>query len=848
MARKTATAIENNFIQGLITEKTALTFPENACFETENCIFNNKGNVTRREGIDVENTTYTLTSKTDTQSYKTYLWESVAGTGNVSLLVVQAGRYLYFYDQSTSTVVTDNKKSFFIDLESRRPATSNLLPSEYDCAFATGNGDLFVVNYACDPFFVSYSPSLDTITVSTITLQARDFDGYDDGLTINQRPIESIATLKTNNPEHYYNLLNQGWHSADALSQWDTALTSLPSNADQVALFRASDTDAFDATRVTAKSPGNSPAPKGHFILSVANPDRVAAAAGEGYTFSLATTDVVIPSTTGTVYTDFTSNTSAANDGTTIQASAASATKYLDSYLFSGGFIGRSFSTPVTVSRVTVSGSNDHGYINSGTTTNVRLELYGKAGSAAPVLLGFITFNQSATNESAARTINSSNTTSLWDKVWINVVKPAVSTDAIYVAELTIYSSTSASASSVNIQRPTAVAFLGSRVFYSGLDIQGETNKVWFSQIVVNKEEYGRCYQKNDPTSEDYFELLSDDGGVIKILEIGTILRLFPLRSSLVIFASNGVWLIGGTNGALRATDYSIKKLSGVGTTSPYSIIDVKGMPVWWAEDGIYTMQYDPNYDSFQLVNLSQSTIKSLIVDIPQLNRKFITGTYDTRNEVIMWMYNDSSSLSPENYRVYNRVLCLNTITKAFYTWTIEPVINKLRSVIYVQDAQRLNEPKIKYLTTVEISTTQEVIFFAEAKDNIFLDWTILGTYYSSPSAIVDYSSYFITGFKIHGETQKFFQPGYCFVFLNQLDNSSCYMHTRHDYTSDSSEGKWSSIQQVYNPALTNRYINFRRLKVRGKGRAMQIKFESETGKPFDIIGWSMREGVNSDI
>lgn len=845
MARKTATAIENNFIQGLITEKTALTFPENACFETENCIFNNKGNVTRREGIDVENTTYTLTSKTDTQSYKTYLWESVAGTGNVSLLVVQAGRYLYFYDQSTSTVVTDNKKSFFIDLESRRPATSNLLPSEYDCAFAAGNGDLFVVNYACDPFFVSYSPSLDTITVSTITLQARDFDGYDDGLTINQRPVESIATLKTNNPKHYYNLINQGWHSADALTQWDTALTTMPSNADQVALFRASDTDAFDATRVTAKSPGNSPAPKGHFILSVANPDRVAAAAGEGYTFSLATTDVVIPQDTGSIYTDFNFRTSSAFDGVTASALINSATK-ATGLSFLNGYIGKTYTTPITVAKAIVNGTTDSAYAVTGAATAITLELWGKLGTASPVLLGTLSFNQTNPNDSADRTITSTDTTSLFDTVYIKIIKPSSTAAGVCISELRLYTVNPSDAT--KLQRPTAVAFLGSRVFYSGLDIQGETNKVWFSQIVVNKEEYGRCYQKNDPTSEDYFELLSDDGGVIKILEIGTILRLFPLRSSLVIFASNGVWLIGGTNGALRATDYSIKKLSGVGTTSPYSIIDVKGMPVWWAEDGIYTMQYDPNYDSFQLVNLSQSTIKSLIVDIPQLNRKFITGTYDTRNEVIMWMYNDSSSLSPENYRVYNRVLCLNTVTKAFYTWTIEPVINKLRSVIYVQDAQRLNEPKIKYLTTVEISTTQEVIFFAEAKDNIFLDWTILGTYYSAPSAIVDYSSYFITGFKIHGETQKFFQPGYCFVFLNQLDNSSCYMHTRHDYTSDSSEGKWSSIQQVYNPALTNRYINFRRLKVRGKGRAMQIKFESETGKPFDIIGWSMREGVNSDI
>jgi hypothetical protein len=42
--------------------------------------------------------------------------------------------------------------------------------------------------------------------------------------------------------------------------------------------------------------------------------------------------------------------------------------------------------------------------------------------------------------------------------------------------------------------------------------------------------------------------------------------------------------------------------------------------------------------------------------------------------------------------------------------------------------------------------------------------------------------------------------------------------------------------------------MRFRRLKVRGKGRALQLRFESETGKPFTIVGWAYKGSANADV
>ena len=52
MPRNNSLKVYNSFVGGLVTEATPLTFPENGVSDALNCIFDKKGDVRRRLGID----------------------------------------------------------------------------------------------------------------------------------------------------------------------------------------------------------------------------------------------------------------------------------------------------------------------------------------------------------------------------------------------------------------------------------------------------------------------------------------------------------------------------------------------------------------------------------------------------------------------------------------------------------------------------------------------------------------------------------------------------------------------------------------------------------------------------
>ena len=54
MPRQTVVSVERDFKGGLITEATGLSYPDNACVDTYNCVFNMLGDVERRAGFDFE--------------------------------------------------------------------------------------------------------------------------------------------------------------------------------------------------------------------------------------------------------------------------------------------------------------------------------------------------------------------------------------------------------------------------------------------------------------------------------------------------------------------------------------------------------------------------------------------------------------------------------------------------------------------------------------------------------------------------------------------------------------------------------------------------------------------------
>jgi hypothetical protein len=290
MPKNDSLKVYNTFVAGLVTESTPLTFPENAVKDALNCIFDKKGDVRRRLGLNYESGA-TSTSKTiaeatwQTQAVGCFEWREVAGDGNRHFLVVQVDDTLYFYDIN-SQPVSGNLKAFTTDLSSfAAPAATDIGSELVDVSY--GKGYLFVASKKIKPFYITYNPGGDSITNTEIAIEIRDFDGVDDSLEID----EEIATLST---EHSYNLKNQGWVSpggsvADPVTTYFSSQSKYPGNNKQWWVAKDG-SDNFDPAELTKIFFGNTRAPRGHYLLDPFNKDRDTASGLSGITTETTTT------------------------------------------------------------------------------------------------------------------------------------------------------------------------------------------------------------------------------------------------------------------------------------------------------------------------------------------------------------------------------------------------------------------------------------------------------------------------------------------------------------------------------------------------------------------------------
>ena len=105
--------------------------------------------------------------------------------------------------------------------------------------------------------------------------------GFTNGETVNEVFGAGTGVITSNTPasgeetteEHYYNLLNQGWTETN-IRQYATDTGTLPSNAQIMSSGKNSSGDFTSAT-LDQIDFGQSPAPRGRFILNAFAPDRV---------------------------------------------------------------------------------------------------------------------------------------------------------------------------------------------------------------------------------------------------------------------------------------------------------------------------------------------------------------------------------------------------------------------------------------------------------------------------------------------------------------------------------------------------------------------------------------------
>jgi hypothetical protein len=131
------------------------------------------------------------------------------------------------------------------------------------------------------------------------------------------------------------------------------------------------------------------------------------------------------------------------------------------------------------------------------------------------------------------------------------------------------------------------------------------------------------------------------------------------------------------------------------------------------------------------------------------------------------------------------------------------------------------------------------IMSYATNKDESYVDWKYVD------GTGREFNSYFLSGFKVHGNAQQKFQGNYLVLYSRVVENSSALISYRWDYSDKPSTHRFSQEEQVYLHRDDHKF-SARRLWLRGQGLAMQIHVRSDGTRPFQIIGYSMFETGNA--
>jgi hypothetical protein len=445
----------------------------------------------------------------------------------------------------------------------------------------------------------------------------------------------------------------------------------------------------------------------------------------------------------------------------------------------------------------------------------------------------------------------------------------------------------------------STVASYAGRIFYSGVNSNitsadsrspNYSGYVFFTTVVTADDKLGVCYQEADPTDANINDLVTTDGGTIQIPEATQIVKIVSSQASLLVFADNGVWEVYGDTGGFIATSFQTSKVSTNGVKNAKSIVNVNGNFVYWSKAGIYLLTPDAASGRFTAKSISLTTIQSLFLDIPTVGKNYCKGFYDEKENRVRWLYNDTDNYTTSNYiNKYNKELVLDLTLEAFYLnefaslasnspyiadyieipgysvsatdsnvlkGTDEVIITAGDKVIITQDVVASRSTQFSFLTMRDASFTVSKFI-----NKSFTEWELAGS-----GTGVSYSSYLVTGYELFGDIMRNKQIPYVFFYFNrtedgftddgtmlQIDNpSSCLVQAQWNWANSANSGKWGNQFQAYRllrnyipsgPADTFDYgdaVIVTKNKLRGSGKTISLKIQSEVGKDMQILGWGV--------
>ena len=212
---------ERNYLslrKGLNTVSNEITFPDEFTSDELNYTIEPDGSRKRRRGCRRESGGSVKTIQTGGTYFgandwcSSFKWPNAGGDPSNMLMVHQIGDTLWFTNDAETVSTTFDTQ--VVDLSNRKiaDATTAALIAGEPCSFAGYRGFLIVTHKYLNPFYLSYTYPDDAWVIGThdITILIRDFEGIDDGVSIDHQPVVSTIT-----EDHRYNLRNRGWNEAD---------------------------------------------------------------------------------------------------------------------------------------------------------------------------------------------------------------------------------------------------------------------------------------------------------------------------------------------------------------------------------------------------------------------------------------------------------------------------------------------------------------------------------------------------------------------------------------------------------------------------------------------------------
>lgn len=821
MPRSAGTSVENNFSRGLVTEATAMNYPENSVVETDNCVYLKNGTVLRRNGIDFETSTThsfadlsVLSSSTvpdyDNVAISEYEWVTLSENGSKSFLVTQVGDVLRFFEIDNTNTSSSNLQSFSVNISDYR--TTPVLQT--DIAQVVGN---VVVN---DALIASLNGTNLTITVGGVTETIVFATGGTNTKAEFIADLEAAAIALSIVAE----VNSDNFLLISALENDITTSFTIGGTADIATAFGVAEQtynpETEDAYEAVARRKCSFSSGLGYLFVvhPFCEPFFIEY---NNSTNSIRVQEIAIQTR------DFTR----LSDGLSIDTRPPTLDDTHKYNLYNQGWYADGIKY-----KETTAGADD--------------------GPSVQVLERWFTDKAIYPSNSDIWWLYK-NAQERYDPLVETTAKlsaPAPNGHYIYSAFQTNRRNATGSVlsgvdeKSSGPYRPSSTSFFSSRVWYAGVNVEGFTSNIYFSKLIEDSQDFGKCYQAADPTSENISDLQETDGGVIVIPDIIKVTGLVPLGRSLLVFASNGVWAISGTQGGFKANDYSIQKISESPVDAPNSIVVAENKPFWWSRSGIYTILVDGNSGELTVENISDSVIKKLILSVPASNIEYIKGIYNPTDKTVQWLYRMSQSTETiENYQ-YSNILVHDVSSKSFYSHTIS------ESTPYISGA--INSTKSSYDALVSDDSASSTIYIvtgdfgssgirsitmAKFKDTSFKDW-------GSIDGGIEFESYFITGYRVRAELLRKFQANYLVVMAKveteTFDDYGCIIQGLWDYN-NSSTGRLTTGQQIYLWSYNMDYSR-RKLKMRGNGYSLQFKFKSQPGKKFVLTGWVSSESAGN--